>query len=86
MCICFDLGSVTLMGHGYGAASVNLLMLSPVAQGSIKFSACVYVYACVCMGISQYNLISIPMENVYLVLCIYGVDWFLLQAYFIVQF
>lgn len=29
----FNLGSVTLMGHGTGAACVNLLMLSPVAQG-----------------------------------------------------
>lgn len=28
-----DMGSVTLMGHTTGAACVNLLMLSPVAQG-----------------------------------------------------
>lgn len=28
-----DIGSVTLMGHGTGAACVNLLMLSPVARG-----------------------------------------------------
>lgn len=29
-----DVGSVTLMGHSSGAACVNLLMLSPVAQGN----------------------------------------------------
>lgn len=28
-----DIGAVTLMGHGTGAACVNLLMLSPVARG-----------------------------------------------------
>lgn len=33
----FNLGSVTLMGHGTGASCVNLLMLSPVAQGTIQF-------------------------------------------------
>lgn len=34
--VCFRfLGSVTLMGHTTGAACVNLLMLSPVAQGKL---------------------------------------------------
>lgn len=28
-----DMGSVTLMGHGTGAACINLLMVSPVASG-----------------------------------------------------
>lgn len=28
-----DIGAVTLMGHGTGAACVNFLMLSPVARG-----------------------------------------------------
>jgi len=28
-----DPNSVTLMGHGYGAALVNLLMISPITKG-----------------------------------------------------
>lgn len=30
-----DPDNVTIFGHGYGAACVNLLLISPVAQGTI---------------------------------------------------
>lgn len=38
-----DIGSVTLMGHGTGAACVNLLMLSPVAKGNCLYSSSMIV-------------------------------------------
>lgn len=31
-----DIENVTIFGHGYGAACVNLLMLSPMARGNYK--------------------------------------------------
>ena len=39
--------SVTLMGHGTGAACVNLLLTSPVAQAS-SGNQCFFLYLSVC--------------------------------------
>jgi len=33
-----DPKQVTLFGHGYGAAMVNILLLSPVTRGMLAFS------------------------------------------------
>jgi len=37
-----DANEVTLMGHGYGASMVNLLLISPVTKGQ----ACCCITAC----------------------------------------
>lgn len=39
-----DPSNVSIMGHGFGAASVNLLMLSPMAKGKRQPCTRTYTY------------------------------------------
>jgi len=40
-----DPDKVTLMGQGHGAALVNILMISPIAKGTLHNSVALCVYA-----------------------------------------
>ena len=50
-----DRQSVTLLGHGTGAACVNLLLISPMAQGANGNDA-IHQLSLICVVISSYRI------------------------------